>query len=263
MNAAMRAFLCWGVTPSGRVRENPANAYSAGPGSAWQSWFLSPESIKDAGEGNSLVEWALVEGLLNRGSLQRVKYPLELPLWWRGSGRWAAQDQGGWYAPLVQAVLAWTGMSDEERGRWEAASALLALWDADTTQRAARLRAAERRALRRGLCAEEAQGLMAAEDAAVEKFLSQEQEFLAEETQWEAIASRPVLSRVDLDRHFPAPYFDRERKALLSAVYDSCGEGKEEVLILNGSDLQKDLLRQVLNIGGVYAPHRPFRPALP
>lgn len=262
MEKTLRAFLVWGVAPDGRVKRNPANHYTAGPASAWQSWFLSPESVKDSGEVNHLVEWALVEGLLNIGSIQRVEYPLELPLWWRGSGRWQAQDQGGWYAPLVQAVLAWTGMSDEERGRWKTAALLLGLWDVEASQGSARLRAAERRALRMGLGAEEAPRMIAAEDAAIADYLLQEQQFLEEQARWEAIASRPVLSRVDLEGHFPLPYYAREREVILAAVDDSCENEKgEEVLVLDGPALPEDLRNWVLRIGGADSPpKRPPRP---
>lgn len=285
---AIRAYLVWGVAPDGRVRWNPANGYSAGPQSAWQSWFLAPESLPDSGV-NDLVEWALVEGLLNKGSIQRVECPLELPLWWRGSGRWSAQDGGGWYASLVQAILAWTELSEEERGRWATAAPLLDCWDVEASQRSARRRTAARRLLRQaagerwealpgegperarniaqlweelGAAAEEAADTeIAAQDAAIAEHLLQEQKFLEAQMGWEAVASRPVLSRVDLDEHFPAPYFDREREALLSAVDDSCGEGMTEVLILDGSALPEDLRDWILRIGGVDSPpKRPPRP---
>jgi len=286
---AIRAYLVWGVAPDGRVRWNPANGYSAGPQSAWQSWFLAPESLPDSGV-NDLVEWALVEGLLNQGSIQRVECPLDLPLWWRGSGRWSAEDGGGWFAPLVQALIAWTELSDEERGRWATAALLLDRWDVEASQRDARRRTAARRLLRQaagerwealpesgperareiaqlweelGTAAEKAaEEEIAAQDAAIAEHLLQEQKFLEDQISWEAVASRPVLSRIDLEGHFPLPYYAREREVILATVDDSCENEKgEEVLVLDGPALPEDLRNWVLRIGGADSPpKRPPRP---
>lgn len=86
---------------------------------AWKAglWFALEDQrpIKDF--PHQLVRWALVESL-STGSTPRVPFPLALPEWWRGSGRWQAQDGGGWYVPLLRAVLAWARMNQYERADW-------------------------------------------------------------------------------------------------------------------------------------------------
>jgi hypothetical protein len=72
---------------------------------------------------DKLHQWALVEDL-NEGSIQRAEFPLRTDEI-TGSGRWEANDRGGWYALIREAIIEWFDLDVEARQKWERLAKML------------------------------------------------------------------------------------------------------------------------------------------
>lgn len=68
--------------------------------------------------GKDLFSWALIESL-NYGSHQRATLPESFTWSVLGSGRWHANDSGGHYQLLRQAILSWKELDTKSQERWE------------------------------------------------------------------------------------------------------------------------------------------------
>jgi len=85
--------------------------------------------------------WVAVENL-NIGSLQRVELPFKDLV--KGSGRWQAEDGGGHFLPLLEAVRRWMAFCPGQKGHWATAARYLQI-SSERLSRWARLERCRRR----------------------------------------------------------------------------------------------------------------------